>query len=551
MHKLDEEIGAIYTAQMDNKEQTVLVHSRLNQGAAFAVFPILSDTDLASDVDERTDYVKLPSRISSLNSYISVNCRVEVQFKNLITKQNQLDFQEFEQLLRTIVLKETQFYYNNIHRNIQEEVFTPGQSRVDYGGRVFNSQELEYLVDASLDFYLTASRYDKEFCLNFSHFLSKGLEKRIHVLTTNSGSSANLLSITALTSILLGEDRIKPGDEVITLAAGFPTTIGPIIQNGLIPVFVDIERETYNISVSQIENVISEKTKAIFIAHTMGVPFDLESVLQIAETHQLWLIEDNCDSLGAEYKLSREYSLFRNKKVGGRNFTGTFGHIGTSSFYPPHQITMGEGGAVYTSDQQLHSILRSLRDWGKECTCEAGEDGVCGQRHNQQSGLLPFGYDHKYVYNHLGFNLKITDMQAAIGCAQLEKLPQFIKARRKNWLYLYQNLKELKDTFQFQSPGNIAYSSPFGFILTVRKGSKYTRDEIIRYLEENKIQTRLLFAGNMIKQPVFVNNEYHYRRVKNLSNTDTAMKDTFWVGVSPGLSKKKLDYMIEKILSFA
>ena len=353
-------------------------------------------------------------------------------------------------------------------------------------------------------------------------------------ITVNSGSSANLLAICSLTSPKLGDLKLSEGDEVITVAAGFPTSIAPIVQNSLIPVFVDVELGSYNIDSGKIEEAISEKTKAVFLAHTLGIPFDLNKILELAEKYRLWLIEDNCDALGAEYSLKREYNLIRNKKVSGRGKTGTFGHIGTSSFYPAHQITMGEGGAVYTSDIDLYRIAKSFRDWGRDCWCEPGCDNTCGRRFKQQLGNLPPGYDHKYTYSHIGYNLKITDMQAAIGAAQMDKVSTPIP-------------------------------SPFGFALTVRDNAKFTREEITSFLEKNNIQTRTVFAGNMLRQPAFADAKVKLRignspllisknltdeQYSRLPNTEIIMHRTFWVGVYPWMTEEMVDFMIDKIREF-
>ncbi|HHE04470.1 MAG TPA: lipopolysaccharide biosynthesis protein RfbH, partial [candidate division WOR-3 bacterium] len=327
-------------------------------------------------------------------------------------------------------------------------------------------------------------------------------------------------------------------------------TIAPIIQNNLVPVFVDIELGTYNINPESIEETISPKTKAIFLAHTLGIPFNLDKVLELAEKYNLWVIEDNCDALGAKYTLKREYKLINDKVIDGTRLTGTFGHIGTSSFYPAHHITMGEGGAVYTDDIKLYRILLSLRDWGRDCWCEPGKDNTCGKRFSWKLGLLPEGYDHKYIYSHLGYNLKITDMQAAIGVAQLEKLTNFVEARRKNWNRLYEGLKELEEFFILPKCPENASPSPFGFVLTIRDGAPFTRKEIVTYLEERRIQTRMIFAGNIVRQPAMVEGGYKYRVIDELKNTDKVMMDAFWIGVYPGLTEEMLTYIVESIKEF-
>jgi CDP-6-deoxy-D-xylo-4-hexulose-3-dehydrase len=350
---------------------------------------------------------------------------------------------------------------------------------------------------------------------------------------TNSGSSANLLAISALTSRKLGEKRLKPGDEVITVAAAFPTTVNPIIQNNLVPVFVDVNLGTYNIQADKIEDAISDKTKAIFIAHTLGNPFDLKTVMEVAEMHNLWVIEDNCDALGSRYN---------------GKYTGTFGHIATFSFYPPHHITMGEGGALVTNNTQLKQLIESFRDWGRDCWCDPGCDNSCGKRFGWQLGDLPFGYDHKYIYSHIGYNLKITDMQAAIGVEQLKKLPSFIQARKSNFKILYNGLKKFEKYFILPEVKNEADPSWFGFLLTVRKDAGFTKEEIVKYLETNNVATRMLFAGNIIKHPCF--EDVNYRIHEDLRNTDRIMNDTFWIGVYPGLTVEATTHMIKLFYNF-
>lgn len=409
--------------------------------------------------------------------------------------------------------------------------------RIPYAGRVFDEHEISNLIDASLDFWLTAGRYADKFEKELAGFL--GIK---YCSLVNSGSSANLLAFMALTSPKLGERRIKKGDEVITVAAGFPTTIAPIIQFGAVPVFVDVTLPSYNIDCSQLEKAHSKKTKAVMIAHTLGNPFDVKAVKSFCDKHKLWLIEDNCDSLGSRYKLSGKW-----------RYTGTFGHIATSSFYPPHMITMGEGGAVYTNDPELIKIVNSFRDWGRDCWCPSGKDNTCGKRFKWQLGELPYGYDHKYTYSHFGYNLKATDMQAAIGCAQLEKLPDFIKVRKKNWKILHDGLADLKDKFILPEPTKNSDPSWFGFLLTVKEDAGFTREEIVNYLESNGIQTRMLFAGNMIKHPCFDEMRKAgkgYRVVGGMENTDLIMNQTFWVGVYPGLTPAMLSYMVECIKDF-
>lgn len=412
-------------------------------------------------------------------------------------------------------------------KKIQEK-FIPGKIRIDYAGRIYDEKEMINLVDASLDFWLTAGRYARKFEEEFAKFL--GVE---YCLLTNSGSSANLLAISALTSPKLGRRRLKPGDEVITIACGFPTTLNPILQNNLIPIFLDIDLGTYNIQVDKIEKAISKKTKAIFIAHTLGNPANLEKIFKIVKKYNLWFIEDNCDALGSKYK---------------GKYTGTFGHLATFSFYPAHQITMGEGGAVVTDDPLLKKIVASFRDWGRDCWCEPGHDNTCGKRFSQQFGKLPFGYDHKYVYSHIGYNLKITDMQAAIGVAQLKKLPSFIKARRKNFDELYKFFKNYKNYFLLPQPEKNSEPCWFGFPLLVRKTAPFTKNNIVQYLEDNKIATRMLFGGNLTKQPAYQN--VKYRIFDSLKNTDLVMENLFWIGVYPGITEERLNYVIKVMNKF-
>jgi CDP-6-deoxy-D-xylo-4-hexulose-3-dehydrase len=424
-------------------------------------------------------------------------------------------------------------YYQAVHNPLLAKEFIPGVTNIPYGGRVFDEQELVNLISSSLDFWLTAGPYAEKF--------EKGFAEKLGVRycsLVNSGSSANLLAVMALTSPKLGDRQLRKGDEVITVAAGFPTTINPVIQAGAVPVFVDVTLPSYNIDVSMLEAARSDRTKAVMLAHALGNPFDLDKVTAFCKEYNLWLIEDNCDSLGSLYK--------------GR-LTGTFGDIGTSSFYPPHHITMGEGGAVYTNSSSLNMIVESLRDWGRDCRCPPGKDNTCGKRFDLQLGTLPKGYDHKYMYSHFGYNLKATDMQAAIGCAQLEKLDSFIAARRKNWQALYDGLKDLEDVFILPESTDDSKPSWFGFMLTVRDARRFTREEIVRYLESNKIQTRMLFAGNYTRQPVFDQmrrQKNGYRIVGNLDNTDRIMNNSFWLGVYPGLTEPMLEFMVERIQSF-
>ena len=404
----------------------------------------------------------------------------------------------------------------------EQNDFIPGDSYIPYAGRVYDEKEIISLIDSALDFWLTAGRFVQQFETEFAEFL--GVK---HCLLTNSGSSANLLAVSALTSPKLGEKRLKPDDEIITVAAAFPTTVNPIIQNNLIPVFVDVDMGTYNIQAEKIEDAISDKTKAIFIAHTLGNPFNIKTVMELAEQYDLWVIEDNCDALGSKYN---------------GKYTGTFGHIATFSFYPPHHMTMGEGGALITNDPQLKRLIESFRDWGRDCWCESGCDNNCGKRFEWQLGELPFGYDHKYIYSHIGYNLKLTDMQAAIGVEQLKKLPSFIEARKRNFRMVYDGLKKYEDYFILPEVEPEAEPSWFGFLLTVRENTGFTKDDIVKYLEDNKIATRMLFAGNITKHPCFEGVEY--RVSGGLMNTDRIMNDTFWIGVYPNITTEIVNYIL-------
>jgi len=435
---------------------------------------------------------------------------------------------ESEQLKMEILAK-VKIYYDKKFKN--KDIFVPGETRVNYGGRLFDENELVNLVDSSLEFWLTEGRYSAQFRQSLSSFL--GIK---HCILTTSGSSANLLAISALTSRKLQESRrIKPRDEVITLSAGFPTTVAPIIQNNAVPVFVDINLKTYNIDTSQLDDALSERTKAVFLAHTLGNPFNISKVKKFCEEHDLWLIEDNCDALGSKYE---------------DKYTGTFGDLATCSFYPPHHITMGEGGAVLTNDPLLSKIVNSFREWGRDCWCPPGRDNTCNKRFEWQLGTLPFGYDHKYTYSEFGYNLKITDMQASIGVAQLEKLPKFIEARIRNHKRLFKGLSDYEDSIILPLTEDNSVPSWFGFLITLRDNFRKPRLEIITELEKMNIQTRLLFAGNLIRHPAFDemrDSKSGYRVVNQLINTDKVMNDSFWVGVYPGMTDEKIDYMIKSI----
>lgn len=415
----------------------------------------------------------------------------------------------------------------------EKKPFEPGD-RITYAARVFDEKEMCALTDAMLDFWLTTGRFSDEFETQFAQWIGV---KFAHLV--NSGSSANLIAFSALTSPKLGERQIRRGDEVITVACGFPTTVAPILQYGAVPVFVDVTVPQYNIDVSQLEAALSGKTKAVMIAHTLGNPFDLKAVRAFCDKHNLWLIEDNCDALGSKYTID-----------GQTRFTGTWGDIGTSSFYPPHHMTMGEGGCVYTNNPKLHRLILSFRDWGRDCVCPSGRDNFCGHRFDGQYGELPAGYDHKYVYSHLGYNLKVTDLQAAIGCEQLKKFPGFIERRRRNWAYLRQLLEKAQDKLILPEPAENSEPSWFGFLISIKPGSGLERNAVTRYIEDHNVQTRLLFSGNLIKHPCFdqLRGTDAYRVVGSLDVTDFVMNNAFWVGVYPGMTDEKIAYMAKVIL---
>ena len=430
---------------------------------------------------------------------------------------------------RREILEAVAEYAKKFHE--QKKEFHEGD-RIPYASRVYDHEEMVNLVDSALEFWLTSGRYTEEFEKKLADYL-----KVRYCSLVNSGSSANLIAFMALTSPLLGDRRIGRGDEVITVAAGFPTTVTPAIQYGAVPVFVDVAIPQYNIDVTKLEAALSERTKAVMLAHTLGNPFDLTAVKEFCDAHGLWLVEDNCDALGTVYELKGE-----------RKFTGTIGDIGTSSFYPPHHMTMGEGGAVYTDNPLLNKIIRSFRDWGRDCVCPSGHDNVCGHRFDRQYGELPLGYDHKYVYSHFGYNLKATDLQAAIGCAQLDKFPSFVEKRRHNFARLWKNLEDTQD--QLILPVAAEHSEPswFGFLITCREG--VDRNRLVQYIESKGVQTRMLFAGNLTKHPCF--DEMRkigggYRIAGGLENTDRIMADTFWIGVYPGMTDEKIDYMARVI----
>jgi CDP-6-deoxy-D-xylo-4-hexulose-3-dehydrase len=425
-----------------------------------------------------------------------------------------------EKKVRKEIEDKVKEFYNK--KFSESDTFIPGETRVPYAGRVFDEEELTNLVNASLDFWLTSGRFCEEFQYKLSTFFD--IE---NVILANSGSSANLLALTTLTSPKLGKRRLVPGDEVITVASGFPTTAAPIIQNNLIPVFVDVSLKNYNAVPEEIEKALSSKTKAIFMAHTLGNPFDLKSILQVAEKYDLWVIEDNCDALGSRY----------NNKL-----TGTYGHLATISFYPAHHITTGEGGCVITQDETLARICRSYRDWGRDCFCEGGENNTCGKRFTQQFGSLPYGYDHKYVYSHIGYNLKMTDLQAAIGAAQMNKLNSYILRRKENHKKLYAGLKQFEEFLILPEPTPFSDPSWFAFVITVKRNIRFSRRELVGFLENEKIETRNIFSGNLLRQPAFEN--VNYRVSGNLETTDYIMNNSFFIGVYPGLKDEHIEFML-------
>jgi CDP-6-deoxy-D-xylo-4-hexulose-3-dehydrase len=422
--------------------------------------------------------------------------------------------------LRAKILDLVAEYYQEA---FQDRLFIPGETLVPVSGKVFGAEDLQHLVMASLDFWLTTGNFADEFEHGFASFF--GLP---HAILVNSGSSANLLAFACLTSTKLGERALRPGDEIITAAAGFPTTVNPILQNGLVPVFVDVTVPTYNLDVNQLETAHSERTRGLIAAHTLGNPFDLGKAVEFAKRHKLWLIEDCCDAVGAKYQ--------------GRS-VGTFGDLSSVSFYPAHHITMGEGGCVLTHSPQLRTLVESFRDWGRDCWCKPGKDDSCGRRFDYQLGNLPHGYDHKYTYSHLGYNLKATDLQAAIGVAQLRKLPAFIERRRLNFRILYAGLKDLEEFFILPQATPESEPSWFGFPLAVRPEAPFTRNEVVRYLEQHKIATRLLFAGNLVRQPAY--QDVPHRVAGSLASSDFVMNQVFWIGLYPGISAAMFDYVIE------
>ena len=427
--------------------------------------------------------------------------------------------------LRTEILVKVKQFYLSKHLREKSD-FIPGETYINYGGRTYDEKEIVNLVDSSLDFWLTMGKYADQFERNLSKFL--GMK---YCILTNSGSSANLLALSSLTSKKLGEERVLPGDEVITTACGFPTTLNPILQNNLIPVFLDVELGTYNIKVEDIEDAITDKTKVIMIPHTLGNPADIDAIMRIVKRENLWLIEDNCDALGSKYN---------------GKYTGTFGDLSTCSFFPPHHLTMGEGGAVLTDNPLLKKIVLSFRDWGRDCWCSPGKDDTCKHRFTQQFGELPIGYDHKYVYSHIGYNLKLTDMQAAIGVEQLKKLPEFGALRKRNYNLIYEGLRKYSGFLLLPKIESLSEPSWFGFPILIKDTAKFTRNDLVTYLEDHKIATRTLFGGNLIRQPAYL--DAKYRIIGDLKNTDMVMNNLFWIGVYPGITEEMIIY-IHKVFS--
>ena len=441
-----------------------------------------------------------------------------------------------DKLLRKCVRSAVADYFTACHEPRRDTPFIPGETPVPVSGKVYDGEDMATVMEAVLDFWLTTGRFAQAFEKSFSEFLSVR-----HTILCNSGSSANLLALACLTSPKLKERRLQPGDEVITLASGFPTTVNPIVQHQMIPVFVDVTIPTYNVDVSRLEEAISQRTRAVFLPHTLGNPFDLDVVAAFCRKYNLWLIEDSCDALGAAYAINSSAPI-------STGFVGSFGDIATFSFYPAHHLTMGEGGAVVTNNGELKKLIESFRDWGRDCWCETGHNDTCKRRFDQQFGDLPLGYDHKYVYSHIGYNLKLTDFQAALGVSQLKKLPRFIEIRRQNFQILYNGLKNLEEFFILPEATPNSQPSWFGFPIAVRPEAPFTRRVLIRHLDQAKIDTRLLFGGNLTRQPAF--RDVPHRKIGDLKNSDFVMNQVFWIGVYPGLSKEMLAYVIEKLWDF-
>jgi CDP-6-deoxy-D-xylo-4-hexulose-3-dehydrase len=493
----------------------------------------------------------IPHGLLPFASHLHID-KVFLLNKKIILKEIvRVDGNFLEQVLKHLTLMDTKRYYENIHHPVQQQPFIPGKSRINYAGRVFDKSEICNLMDSSLEFWLTYGRYSKEFEKRLAEFL--GIK---YAFLVNSGSSANLLAFMALTSPLLKDRAVKRGDEVITVAAGFPTTVSPIIQYGAVPVFVDVTLDTLNIDITHLESAVSDKTKAVMLAHTLGNPFNIQAIKTFCKKHNLWLIEDNCDALGSQYLSESNWppnSTPRTQNPKPKTqLTGTFGDIATSSFYPPHHMTTGEGGAVYTNDKLLKKIILSMRDWGRDCWCDSGKDNTCGCRFSKQYGSLPYGYDHKYVYSHFGYNLKPSDMQAAIGCAQLDKLEIFTAKRRENFQTLREGLADLTHIFHLPQATQGSDPSWFGFFLTLKDGVPFTRNQIVEHLEAANIQTRNLVAGNITCHPCFMDLEEgrDFRIARELVVTDKIMNDGFWIGVYPGMAVQAVQYMIDTIRTF-
>jgi len=484
------------------------------------------------DVSTEGKTFPLPDGILTFQAVINIDIIMKLKKEMIVKEISVLNQDLVEKILRTMLLNQAERYYDAVYKPKRTVDFVENKTRIQYAGRVFDAAEINYIINSSIDFWLTYGRYSKKFETKLAKYL--GVK---HALFVNSGSSANLLAFSALTSHLLKDRQVKRGDEIITVASGFPTTISPIVQYGAVPVFIDIDIETLNANVDQLEMALSSKSKAVMLAHTLGNPFNINAVKTFCEKNNLWLIEDNCDALGSTY---------------AGKITGTWGDIGTSSFYPAHHITTGEGGAVYTDNPILNKIMLSIRDWGRDCWCDSGKDNSCGKRFSGQFGTLPFGYDHKYVYSHFGYNLKATDIQAAIGCAQLDKLPEFIQKRKANYQYLYKRLIDFDKYFILSKATPDSDPSWFGFLMTLKDNLNFKRNDIVNYLESHHIQTRNLFAGNIVKHPCFdaLQNGIDYRIIGNLSNSDKVMNDSFWIGVYPGMNKESMDYMINMIQEF-
>ncbi len=542
---------------------------------------IVADCSLSgTDVDYIVAKIDFPENCPSRNPYALVLDRVGLEFfekkANIVlrldktfwinedsiceTDLGRVSGRQIDEALKKWSMLATHSFFSAVHQEALESDFVPGQSRVQYAGRVFDTGEMDNLVGSSLDFWLTAGRHTEKFESKLAEFL--GVD---YALFVNSGSSANLLAFAALTHPSLGDFAIRRGDEIITVAACFPTTVAPIFQFGAVPVFVDVDLETGNIDTTQLEAAISSKTKAVVLAHTLGNPFDIRRVKQFCQKYDLWLIEDNCDALGSEYLAESSWEkppfLHSTASCPGlprpcsitTRMTGSFGHIGTSSFYPAHHITTGEGGAVYTKDKRLYKILLSLRDWGRDCHCASGQDNACGKRFSQQHGSLPFGFDHKYVYSSFGYNLKATDLQAAVGCVQIEKVEDFIKKRRENYRTFSHGLAALDHYFQRMRAEAFSLPSWFGFMLTVRSVAPFTRNEIVGFLEKQNIQTRMLFAGNIVRHPCMEHllHGKDYRIAEpGLPNTDVLMENAFWFGVYPNMKDEAIQFVIDSIAEF-